>query len=265
MRVSADGGEARAMTTPREASGEVRHAWPAIIPGRRVLLFTIDTMAVDGASGVVAALTLDGGSSEAQHWQTIVAGVDLARAAAPDTILLARGAELDAMAFDPVRLAAAGPPRTVVAPVATAQGLAHYAVTPTGSLIWADAPASSSPTPSGLAWWSPTGVHAEAADITQLRGASLSRDGSRLAGVVIEGSRSDIWVVRCQSRHRDPADAQRNQRVTDLVGGRPHDLLRRAERRRVQRVEPEHGGDSTRHAHDRCRWFAARVPAGRFR
>ena len=194
MRVSADGGEARAMTTPREASGEVRHAWPAIVPGRRVLLFTIDTMAVDGASGVVAALTLDGGSSEVQHWQTIVAGVDLARAAAPDTILLARGAELDAMAFDPVRLAAAGPPRTVVAPVATAQGLAHYAVTPTGSLIWADAPASSSPTPSGLAWWSPTGVHAEAADITQLRGASLSRDGSRLAGVVIEGSRSDIWV-----------------------------------------------------------------------
>ena len=195
MRVPADGGEARAMTTPREASGEVRHAWPAIVPGRRVLLFTIDTMAVDGASGVMAALTLDGGSSEVQNWQTIVAGVDLARAAAPDTILLARGAELDAMAFDPVRLAAAGPPRTVVAPVATAQGLAQYAVTPTGSLIWADAPASSSPTPSGLAWWSPTGVQAAAADITQLRGASLSPDGTRLAGVIIEGSRSDIWVA----------------------------------------------------------------------
>jgi hypothetical protein len=152
-------------------------------------------MAVDGASGVMAALTLDGGSSEVRNWQTIVAGVDLARAAAPDTLLVARGAELDAMAFDAVRLAAAGPPRTVVAPVAIAQGLAQYAVTPTGSLIWADAPASTSPTLSGLAWWSPTGVQAAAADITQLRGASLSPDGTRLAGVIIEGSRSDIWVA----------------------------------------------------------------------
>jgi Tol biopolymer transport system component len=129
-----------------------------------------------------------------QNWQTIVAGVDLARAAAPDTILLARGAELDAMAFDPVRLAAAGPPRTVVAPVATAQGLAQYAVTSTGSLIWADAP-SSSATPSGLAWWSPTGVQAAAADIAHLRAPSLSPDGTRLAGVINEGSRSDIWVA----------------------------------------------------------------------
>ena len=43
---------------------------PRSSPARASLLFTIDTMAVDGASGVMAALTLDGRSSEVQNWQT---------------------------------------------------------------------------------------------------------------------------------------------------------------------------------------------------
>ena len=112
----------------------MRHAWPALVPNQRVLLFTIDTMAVDGAHGVMGAVSLEAaGSGEVSRWRTLVAGVDVARAAAADTIVFSRGAEIEAIAFDPLRVATAGVPRAVVAPVGTAQGLAQFAVSPTGS------------------------------------------------------------------------------------------------------------------------------------
>ena len=144
-RVPANGGDPRALTTPREGDGEVRHAWPSLVPGSRVVLFTIDMMAVEGAPGVMAALSFDpAGSSEVSRWQTLVAGVDLARAAAPDTIVFGRGSELEAIAFDPIRLAVAGTPRAVLAPIATVHGRAHYALAQNGSAAWAVTPSPSS-------------------------------------------------------------------------------------------------------------------------
>jgi len=209
MRVTADGGEPQPLTTPREAEGEVRHAWPSLVAHQRVLLFTIDTTAIGGAPGVMGALSLDAaGSSEAPRWHALISGVDLARASTADTIVFARGSELDAIAFDPIRMAVAGTPRTVVAPVATARGRAHYALSQTGSLAWAVTPSPSSPSspsslssassPSGspgLAWWSPSGFQAAADELRQLRHAALSPDGSRVAGVNVEGARADIWVA----------------------------------------------------------------------
>jgi Tol biopolymer transport system component len=38
---STGGGEAETLTTPDRARGEVRHAWPAFLPGGRAILFTI--------------------------------------------------------------------------------------------------------------------------------------------------------------------------------------------------------------------------------
>ena len=196
MRVPADGGEPQPLTTPAEASGEVRHAWPALVPNQRVLLFTIDTMAVDGTHGVMGAVSLEAaGSVEVSRWRTLVAGVDVARAAAADTIVFSRGAEIEAIAFDPLRVATAGVPRAVVAPVGTAQGLAQFAVSPTGSLVWVATPASTSAASPGLAWWSPSGFQAVADEVRRLRGATLSPDGTRVAGVNIEGARADVWII----------------------------------------------------------------------
>jgi DNA-binding winged helix-turn-helix (wHTH) protein/Tol biopolymer transport system component len=195
MRVASDGGEPRTITTPREANGEVRHAWPALVPNERALLFTIDTMAVDGAPGTIGTLPLDSGSSEAKSWGTLMGGVGLARAAARDTIVFARGPELDAIAFDPVRMATAGTPRAVVGPIATAQGLAQYAVSSTGSIVWAVAPVPPSLLPFELGWWSPSGFQSAADEIRRLRGATLSPDGTRVAGVIVEGSRADVWLA----------------------------------------------------------------------
>ena len=192
-RVPADGGEPRPLTVPREVDGEVRHAWPAAVASSRVLLFAISTIAIEDAPGVIGALSLDtAGSSGVSRWRTLVAGVNVARAAARDTIVFGRGSELQAMAFDPVRMAAAGAPRAVLAPVATARGRAQYALSATGSLVAAVTSAPASP---GLMWWSPSGFRAAADESRRLRGAALAPDGTRVAGVDVEGARADIWVT----------------------------------------------------------------------
>ena len=195
-RVSANGGDSRVLTTPREADGEVRHAWPSVVPGSRVVLFTIDTMAIDGAPGVMGALSFDPAeSSEVSRWRTLVAGADITRAAAPDTIVFGRGAELAAIAFDPIRMAVAGTPRAVLAPIATARGRAHYALSQTGSIAWAVSASPSSSRAPGLSWWSTSGFQAATEEIRRLRDAALSPDGSRIAGVNVEGARADVWVT----------------------------------------------------------------------
>src|SRR5262249_41567696 len=150
MRVPADGGEPRALTMPREASGEVRHAWPSLVPGRRLLLFTIDTSSIDEAPGLMGVLSLDTASgAEPARWQTLVAGVNLARAAAADTIVFSRGAELHAVAFDPLRQALAGAPRLIAGSVAVARGRAQYALSSTGVLSYV---AAGDPASGGLMW-----------------------------------------------------------------------------------------------------------------
>jgi serine/threonine-protein kinase len=194
MRVPADGGEPRALTVPREAAGEVRHAWPSIVPGTTVLLFTIDTMALSGARGVMGAISLDAvGGGEASSWRTLADGIELARGAARDAIVVARDAELDAIAFDAARLAMSGAPRTVLTGIGVGRGGAQFALSDTGSLVAARSAASSST--SSLAWWSPSEVRAAADEIRRWRSASVSTDSTRVAGVVVEGSRADVWIA----------------------------------------------------------------------
>jgi DNA-binding winged helix-turn-helix (wHTH) protein len=195
QRVSADGGEARPLTMPREEAGEIRHVWPAIVPGTRVLVFTIDTnFRGAGASspGILAALSLDtldqGG--QARGWRTLLAGASVARAASPDAIVFARDADLHAVAFDPVRMAISGTPRAIAGNLATARGRGQFALSPTGTLVYAEDAGTNdraavvlvrSGTASPLEW--------------TYREAALSPDGSRVAGVKIEDTRADIWIA----------------------------------------------------------------------
>ena len=213
----------------------------------------------------MGALSLDAaGSSAAPRWRTLVAGVDLARAAAPDTIVFAKGSELDAIAFDPIRMAAAGAPRAVMAPVATTRGRANYALSATGSLVAAVPPAPSSPPVApGLTWWSPSGFQAAADEVRRLRGANLSPEGTRVAGVNRRGRPRRRLGDRRRSRHRDTPDAQRNQLIADLVRRWPDHLLCVTHRRRVRDLEPRHGRNAGGDAPlFRRECFAALAPAG---
>ena len=193
QRVSADGGEARPLTMPREEAGEIRHVWPAIVPGTRVLIFTVDTnfRGADASSpGVLAALSLDtlDHSGQARGWRTLLAGASIARAASSDAIVFARDADLHAVAFDPIRMAISGTPRAIDGNLATARGRGQFAMSPTGTLVYAEGSGTTDRvavvlgrTPSLLA-----GGYREAA---------LSPDGSRVAGVKIEDTRADIWIT----------------------------------------------------------------------
>jgi DNA-binding winged helix-turn-helix (wHTH) protein/Tol biopolymer transport system component len=194
MRVSSDGGEPRALTRPNERGGEVRHAWPSVVPGTRIVLFTIDATAVDAVPGLLGALSLD--EAPQPRWRTLVAGAGIARAIGPDAVIFARGSELQAIAFDAGRVAISGAPRTALASLAEAA----YSLSRTGTLVYATRTDQGARVPGGLSWWS--GVDGDAAhipdDLRDFQSASLSPDGARVAGVRAEGLRTDIWVADVQ-------------------------------------------------------------------
>jgi hypothetical protein len=146
----------------------------------------------------MGVLSLDAvGSSprEVTSWRTPASGVDLVRAAASDVIVLSRGGELQAMSFDAARQAVGSAPRAVAGAVSVAGGRAQFALSATGALTYGAAEHGSL---AGLSWRSSAGSQAAPDEIRPLRDAALTPDGTRLAGVQVEGSRSDIWIADVQ-------------------------------------------------------------------
>jgi DNA-binding winged helix-turn-helix (wHTH) protein/Tol biopolymer transport system component len=201
MRVSSDGGEPHPLTTPNESSGEVRHAWPALVPGTRILLFIVDsTPAVDapGPPGVLAAVPFNPRGADrsppprAAQWRTLIDNVSVARAAAADTIVFARESELHAVAFDAARLALAGTPRAIRGQLATARGRAHFALSTSGSLVHAVAPEYGNRT---VVFFETRATDSQSARLNfAMREAAIAPDGARIAGVNLLGTGSGIWI-----------------------------------------------------------------------
>jgi serine/threonine-protein kinase len=195
MRVSSDGGEPRLLTSPKEADGEVRHAWPAVVPGTDVLLFTIDrTFAINAPAipGTLAALSLTSPNETPTSWRTLLDNVSLARAVGRDTIVFARESELHAVSFDPVRLAISGAPRAIKGQLATSNGRAHFAISDTGSLVHAVGPDQGSQT---LVFFQiPAHLDRATADNLALREPAISPDGARVAGINLQGPGAGIWI-----------------------------------------------------------------------
>jgi len=174
----------------------VHHAWPSVVPGTRLVVFTIDATAVDGAPGLLGILSLD--DSPQPQWRTLVAGAGIARAIGPDALIFGRGTELHAIAFDATRRAISGAPRTALTSIATAHGQAAFALSHTGTLVYADQRAKEPKGQGGLSWWSSATATADADapdEMRDLHSARLSPDGRRVAGVKAEGIRTDIWIA----------------------------------------------------------------------
>jgi Tol biopolymer transport system component len=78
----------------------------------------------------------------------------------------------------------------------------HYALSASGALVHlSTAVPSERPAGGGdrdLGWWSPEGTRPASAEIRRFRGAAISPDGRRLAGLSEEGIRSDLWVADVQ-------------------------------------------------------------------
>jgi DNA-binding winged helix-turn-helix (wHTH) protein len=194
QRVSAEGGDARPLTRPREDAGEIRHVWPAVVPGTRIVMFTIDTSLPDpsaGAPGALAVLSLDtlDRNGAASGWRTLLGGASLARAASADALVFARDTDLHAVSFDAARLAISGTPRAIASGLGTARGRAQFALSPAGTLVYAEDAAATGPPM--LLVPSPPG----ASSSWPFRAGAVAPDGSRVAGVKVEDTRTDIWIA----------------------------------------------------------------------
>ena len=147
---------------------------------------------------------------------------------------------LEAMAFDPLRVATAGAPRAVVAPVAHGSGAgAVCALADRIARYGSPRRRRLPPRHSGLAWWSPSGFQAVTDEVRRLRGrdplagrhAGRRRQHRRRPGRRLDHRRAP--------RHRHPPDPQRHQFIPGMVGRWPDRLLRVACRRRVRVMEDE--------------------------
>jgi eukaryotic-like serine/threonine-protein kinase len=136
-RVSATGGDARAITTPNGEQGENSHRWPHALPDGKHLLMTIRTTTIGSFDEArIAVLSLDTGK-----WHTVVEGGSSPRYARTGHLLFARGGDLYAVGFDLKTLKVHGEPVRVVTGVEMLRdnGIAHYAVGDDGSLVYVPA------------------------------------------------------------------------------------------------------------------------------
>jgi len=101
--VSDQGGDVRSVTTPRIDRGEVRHAWPAWLPGGRGLVFTIAGSPLPGASTELALLTLP-----SRAIRVLRSGAARGLTSAPGYLLASVGGDVEAITFDARTLTTTG-------------------------------------------------------------------------------------------------------------------------------------------------------------
>jgi serine/threonine-protein kinase len=193
-RVSATGGEAIVVTRPNRDRGEADHLWPEILPDGRGVLFTITAVSGGLDAAQIAVLDLDTGA------QTIVLrGGSHAHYVSTGHLVYSAGGALRAVAFDVSRREIQGTPVTVLPRVlTTTYGAGDYAVAADGTLVYVDAPGTTSSVGFGadrtLVWVDRAGREEPlAAPPRAYRQPRLSPDGTRIA-VSIQDQEQDTWM-----------------------------------------------------------------------
>jgi serine/threonine-protein kinase len=182
--VSDQGGDVRSVTTPRIDRGEVRHAWPAWLPGGRGLVFTIAGSPLPGASTELALLTLP-----SRAIRVLRSGAARGLTSAPGYLLASVGGDVEAITFDARTLTTTGAADSVWQRLAIAAGVPQFAVASAGTAIALER----SEAPRRVAW--ADAPETMVAGVERLHSIAISPDGRRAAGVVADGSGSDIWVA----------------------------------------------------------------------
>ena len=113
FRVSVEGGEPEMLATPSVERGEVRYAWPEVLPDARSVLFTIIYQG-SGVGTEVAVLNL-----ETRKMRTLFRGGSMARYVPTGHLVYLAGDTLEARAFDPDALEVRGDPVSLNIRVAT--------------------------------------------------------------------------------------------------------------------------------------------------
>jgi len=184
LRVSADGGEPTALTTPDASQHEGDHLFPSMLPGGRGVLFTIAAAQMENAQ--VAVLDLKTGRRK-----TLIRGGSAAEYVETGHLVYAAAGALRAVRFDLARLEVLGDPVPAVPNVMVAStGAANFAVSRSGTLVYApgDARARS------LVWVDRRGQETPIkAPPRAYAIPRLSPDGTRVA-LDIRDQENDIWI-----------------------------------------------------------------------
>jgi eukaryotic-like serine/threonine-protein kinase len=186
--VPAGGGEAKLLTKPDGAHGELDHLFPSLLPGGHVVLFTIAASSMDNAQ--IAALDLRSGKQT-----TVIRGGSQAEYVASGHLLYASAGVLRAVRFDPERLQVLGDPVVVSDEVRVeATGAAQYSVSQGGAFVYL-AGGEGSFGERSLVWVDRRGgeepLNAPSRAYSTPR---LSPDGKRIA-VSISDRDQDIWLL----------------------------------------------------------------------
>jgi eukaryotic-like serine/threonine-protein kinase len=181
--VSDQGGPVTALTTPHAERGEVRHLHPSWLPGGDALVFTIASSPLDDAPGELAVLPK--GSTRPRILRT---GVTRAASAGSGYLLISSANDLQAATFDDRTLTLTGGAESMLTSVTSGDGISQFAISPGGTLI-----AVRSARPGPAAWTD--GRDEDAGPLGRLTSIAVSPDSRRAAGVIADGSSSDIWTA----------------------------------------------------------------------
>jgi len=168
------------------------HRWPDILPGGKTALFT-----VHGPSGDYERARIGAVSIETGERRIVFEGGTHARYVPSGHIVYVRAGSLFAVPFDAKQLEVTGSPAPVLDGVAghAPAGFAHYAISRTGSLVYA--PHDPRASEYELVWLDRKG---STRLLTEVRRRyfepRLSPDGRRLAVTVVApaGGSADVWI-----------------------------------------------------------------------
>ena len=187
--VPANGGTPRQVVKSNAAKKEHAVVWPQVLPGGEHLIATVWNVGAWDTARIIAYSMTDGSS------KVLVDGGSFARYSATGHLLFMRGDNLVAVAFDPETLAVGTSAAAVVNGVAhgTADGEAHYDVSPAGHLVFA--PGGATKPNDQLMWIGRDGKASPIVPSVRRYGSiDISPDG-RTAAVTIEESTYDMWQL----------------------------------------------------------------------
>jgi serine/threonine-protein kinase len=190
-KVSSSGGEPSLLTTPDRSRGEISHRWPELIPGSRVLLFTVKTAAIDSFDdALIATLSLDSGKRD-----VLLEGGSYPQFSPTGHLFFVRDNNLMAVSFDPERLMVKGDPVSLIQDIRTNPYFGSSQVTIAHPGVLAFVPG----TPEAFdRFLSLVDREGKAEPLMKRRrsfvGASVSPDGGRVA-TALEGANVHIWIL----------------------------------------------------------------------
>jgi Tol biopolymer transport system component len=191
QRVSANGGTPTVVTRPDHRRDEFDHLWPEILPGGRVVLFTITAQTGGPDNASIAALDL-----RTQTSTILVRGGLNARYVESGHLVYVAAGTLRAVSFDLRSLAVRGPAVPVVPRlVTTRSGAGEFGIARDGTLVYVDVTAGSQSARARTLWWvDRTGKEERiAAPTRSYEAPRISPDGKQFA-LAITDQESDIWV-----------------------------------------------------------------------